>query len=153
LLDAEGLMNGDIWSNGAFDFDSPLKDLLDSGNYTLEQILAEDELLQELRGLNPELINFFSAHETVAGLLQYIILPPKKQVLKSFENGNAKNDANGSVAGDEKVMQSEESTTTDAQSDDAVETRNGENGGSAVLQRTLIQTNQKVRRQRRRRRQ
>ena len=51
LLDSAGIVTGDIWMNGAFTFDSPLKDLLDSEEYTLEQLLAEDELLQEMRGL------------------------------------------------------------------------------------------------------
>ena len=75
LLDAAGVINGDIWCNGAFDFESPLKDLLDSGEYTMEQLLAEDELLQELRGVHPQLIEFFSTEEAVARLIQYIILP------------------------------------------------------------------------------
>lgn len=67
---------GDIWSTGAFSFESPLKDLLDTKNYTVEQLLAEDELLQELRGLHPELLAFFSTPTAVTKLLQYVILPP-----------------------------------------------------------------------------
>jgi len=82
LLDAAGVMNGDIWCNGVFDFESPLKDLLDSGDYTLQQLLAEDELLQELRGMHPQLIDFFSLEEVVAGLIQYIILPPPTKSTK-----------------------------------------------------------------------
>jgi hypothetical protein len=75
LLDAAGVVTGDIWCSGAFSFESPLKDLLDSGEYTLEQLLAEDELLQELRGLHPQLIEFLSSEESVARLIQYVILP------------------------------------------------------------------------------
>ena len=63
---------GDIWSTGAFSFESPLKDLLDRGGYTLEDLLAEDELLQELRGMHPQLIDFFSTEEAVMGLIQYV---------------------------------------------------------------------------------
>ncbi|KAG7355772.1 SIT4 phosphatase-associated protein [Nitzschia inconspicua] len=77
LLDAAGVVTGDIWCSGAFSFESPLKDLLDSGEYTLEQLLAEDELLQELRGMHPQLIEFLSSEESVAGLIQYAILPPE----------------------------------------------------------------------------
>ena len=77
LLDSAGIVNGDIWCNGVFSFESPLKDLLDSGEYTLDQLLAEDELLQELRGVHPQLIEFFSSEEAVAGLIRYVILPPK----------------------------------------------------------------------------
>eukprot|EP00536_Pseudo-nitzschia_multiseries_P001988 jgi/Psemu1/235234/estExt_Genewise1.C_260144 len=129
LLDAEGVMNGDIWSNGAFNFESPLKDLLDSGNYTLEQILAEDELLQELRGLNPQLIDFFSTEETVAGLLQYIILAPKKKAnanananTKPVENGNA------SASVDPNAAESEASTATTSNNNNNNNTSNNEPG-------------------------
>ena len=76
LLDAAGIVTGDIWCNGAFSFESPLKDLLDSGEYTLEQLLAEDELLQELRGVHPQLVEFLSTQEAVTGLVKYVTLPP-----------------------------------------------------------------------------
>lgn len=76
LLDAAGVVTGDIWCSGAFSFESPLKDLLDSGEYTLEQLLAEDELLQELRGVHPQLIEFFSTEAAVTGLVKYVTLPP-----------------------------------------------------------------------------
>ncbi|GKY96440.1 hypothetical protein MPSEU_000603500 [Mayamaea pseudoterrestris] len=70
-----GLLSGDIWNTGAFSFESPLKDLLDSGDYTLEQLLAEDELLQELRGLHPKLIEFLSTEQAVTQLIHYVIDP------------------------------------------------------------------------------
>ncbi|CAB9511461.1 Protein phosphatase 6, regulatory subunit [Seminavis robusta] len=79
LLDGSG-MTGDIWSTGAFAIESPLKDLLDSGNYSLEQLLAEDELLQELRGLHPQLLDYFSTEEAVASLVRYLIADPNKAV-------------------------------------------------------------------------
>lgn len=80
-------MAGDIWSTGAFSFESPLKDLLDSGDYTTEQLLAEDELLQEIRGLHPQLINFFSTPEAVTKLVHYVILPSEASKTTD-ENGN-----------------------------------------------------------------
>jgi hypothetical protein len=64
---------GDIWSTGAFCFESPLKDLLDRGDFTLQELLAEDELLQELRGMHPQLIEFLSTEEAVVGLVEYVI--------------------------------------------------------------------------------
>ena len=67
---------GDIWTTGAFSFESPLKDLLDSDQYTLEQLLAEDELLQELRGLHPKLLDFFSSEQAVTQLVEYVISKP-----------------------------------------------------------------------------
>lgn len=74
-----GGLTGDIWSTGAFSFESPLKDLLDSGSYTVEQLLAEDELLQEIRGVHPKLIEFFSKASSITKLIEYIIQePPEK---------------------------------------------------------------------------
>ena len=64
---------GDIWSTGAFSFESPLKDLLDSESYTVEQLLEQDELLQELRGMHPTLLQFFSQDESVVKLIQHVI--------------------------------------------------------------------------------
>ena len=64
---------GDIWSTGAFSFESPLKDLLDSEEYTVEQLLEQDELLQELRGMHPTLVEFFSQDESVVKLIQHVI--------------------------------------------------------------------------------
>lgn len=77
MLGAAGMdliEGGDIWSTGAFSFESPLKDLLDSNDYTLEQLLAEDELLQELRGCHDKLIHYFSTEQAVTKLVQYVIL-------------------------------------------------------------------------------
>mmetsp|Transcript_13799 Transcript_13799/g.38124 ORF Transcript_13799/g.38124 Transcript_13799/m.38124 type:complete len:1147 (-) Transcript_13799:72-3512(-) len=75
LLGGSGSLTGDIWSTGAFSFESPLKDLLDTNNYTLEQLLAEDELLQEVRGLHPILIDYFSQEQNLTKLIRYITLP------------------------------------------------------------------------------
>jgi hypothetical protein len=86
-------MAGDIWSTGAFSFESPLKELLDTGEYTIEQLLAEDELLQELRGVHPQLIQYFSSPESVTKLVQYIILPihAHAEITKEF-NGDKGDD-------------------------------------------------------------
>jgi hypothetical protein len=70
------MSSGDIWSTGAFAFESPLKDLLDSLDYTLEDLLREDELLQEIRGLHPQLVEFFKSEENVAGLVRCLIAQP-----------------------------------------------------------------------------
>jgi hypothetical protein len=53
--------------------------LLDSGSYTLEQLLSEDELLQELRGMHPILLEYFSSPQAVTGLVQHVVattVPP-----------------------------------------------------------------------------
>jgi len=78
---------GDIWSTGAFSFESPLKDLLDSGSFTLEDLLGEDELLQELRGMHPQLVDFFAVEGVVEGLVRYMIQekPSLDEVLAAEE--------------------------------------------------------------------
>lgn len=72
-------MTGDIWSTGAFAHESPMKDLLESSDFTIEQLLAEDELLQELRGLHPQLLDYFSTEKAVTKLVQYLILDPDQR--------------------------------------------------------------------------
>ncbi|KAL7469085.1 hypothetical protein ACHAXS_009352 [Conticribra weissflogii] len=65
---------GDIWTTDAFAFEgSPLKDLLDSQNYSLVDLLAQDELLQELRGCLPVLVEYFGKPEVVAGLVECLV--------------------------------------------------------------------------------
>lgn len=88
------MSSGDIWSTGAFAFESPLKDLLDTQNYTLEDLLAEDELLQELRGLHPTLVSYFSKEENVTGLIRYLVNPPITFQEFLFTNAVNKNNEN-----------------------------------------------------------
>eukprot|EP00816_Leptocylindrus_hargravesii_P005773 CAMPEP_0196806908 /NCGR_PEP_ID=MMETSP1362-20130617/6840_1 /TAXON_ID=163516 /ORGANISM="Leptocylindrus danicus, Strain CCMP1856" /LENGTH=1088 /DNA_ID=CAMNT_0042180597 /DNA_START=145 /DNA_END=3411 /DNA_ORIENTATION=+ len=67
--------SGDIWSSAAFsDFESPLKDLLDSGEYTLVDLLDQNELLQELKASENEglLFDFFTNTENLMDLLSAI---------------------------------------------------------------------------------
>jgi len=65
---------GDIWTTDAFAFEgSPLKDLLESQNYSLVDLLAQDELLQELRGCLPVLVEYFGKPEVVAGLVECLV--------------------------------------------------------------------------------
>lgn len=105
---------GDIWSTGAFSFESPLKDLLDGGEYTLEQLLAEDELLQELRGCHQKLIDFFSTEQAVTKLVQYVIMPhrpehfaiPANNVSKEEDEKLLNGDVESKVPADDSVEES-----------------------------------------------
>ena len=83
----EGGPPTDIWSTGAFSFESPLKDLIDSGDYSLEQLLGEDELLQELRGMHPQLVDFFGKEAAVQTLVEHIIMLAEKPVEDAKELG------------------------------------------------------------------
>jgi hypothetical protein len=104
MLGAVGMdLAGDIWSTGAFSFESPLKDLLDSGNYTLEQLLAEDELLQELRGCHQQLIQYFSTEQAVTKLVMYVIMQPQQHHSPSVTDASSES----ILANKKKIVDSE----------------------------------------------
>ncbi|KAL7580834.1 hypothetical protein ACA910_001108 [Epithemia clementina (nom. ined.)] len=116
LLGGNGALTGDIWSTGAFSFESPLKDLLDSKDYTLEQLLAEDELLQELRGLHPILTEYFASERALTKLVRYIILPPAATTVADEGNGSSADKTEGdSVTVGENGINSHVVKTTAAQ--------------------------------------
>ena len=50
------LSQGDIWSIQGISFASPINDILDKDSFTLEELLQEDELLQEVKARNPRLL-------------------------------------------------------------------------------------------------
>lgn len=98
--------SGDIWSSmGALSFASPMKDLLDTGTYTIDDLLAEDELLQELRGMHPQLVDFFSNEKSITTLLQYLSTPKpsfetweKSQQQQQQQQKKGENNSNEEVA-------------------------------------------------------
>ncbi|KAL0398268.1 UNVERIFIED_CONTAM: Serine/threonine-protein phosphatase 6 regulatory subunit [Sesamum radiatum] len=52
---------------------SPVETILDKENFTLEELLDEDEIIQECKALNGRLINFLREKNTVKQLIQYIV--------------------------------------------------------------------------------
>ncbi|GMH95368.1 hypothetical protein TrST_g10743 [Triparma strigata] len=63
---------GDIWGS-SFDFSSPLKDLLESESFTLTDLLQQDELLQEVKSLNSQLVDFITKPEELEELLRHLV--------------------------------------------------------------------------------
>ena len=58
---------------------------MDRGEYSLEELLGEDELLQELRGMHPQLVDFFGKEPAAQRLVVHIILlgePPPREPLQ-----------------------------------------------------------------------
>jgi len=54
------LSQGDIWSmQGGISFASPINDILDHETFTLEELLREEELLQEVKARNPKLLELY----------------------------------------------------------------------------------------------
>ncbi|KAF7842473.1 SIT4 phosphatase-associated family protein [Senna tora] len=46
---------------------------MDKDNFTLEELLDEDEIIQECKALNSRLINFLRGRAQVEQLLRYIV--------------------------------------------------------------------------------
>eukprot|EP01035_Chromulina_nebulosa_P038393 gene38393-51860_t len=72
-LTAQGA--GEIWSLSGISFASPVNDLLECDNFTLEQLLEVDELLQEIKSKNERLLEFLCQRDVLEHLLEFIIQP------------------------------------------------------------------------------
>ena len=65
---------GSIWSSGSifFSSQSAINDILEKEEFDLNDILAEEDLLQELKGLNVKLLEYMSSEETLSKVLDYM---------------------------------------------------------------------------------
>uniref|UniRef100_A0A7N0VBC6 SIT4 phosphatase-associated family protein n=1 Tax=Kalanchoe fedtschenkoi TaxID=63787 RepID=A0A7N0VBC6_KALFE len=65
-----------FWKLTALSTASPVEAILDKENFTLEELLDEEEIIQECKALNSRLINFLRDRAQVDQLLRYIIEDP-----------------------------------------------------------------------------
>uniref|UniRef100_A0A2P2MGJ1 Serine/threonine-protein phosphatase 6 regulatory subunit 3 n=1 Tax=Rhizophora mucronata TaxID=61149 RepID=A0A2P2MGJ1_RHIMU len=65
-----------FWNLGGISTSSPVESILDKENFTLEELLDEEEIIQECKGLNSRLINFLRDRAQVEQLLRYVIEEP-----------------------------------------------------------------------------
>nr|KYP68537.1 Serine/threonine-protein phosphatase 6 regulatory subunit 2 [Cajanus cajan] len=65
-----------FWKLASISSSSPVEAILDKENFTLEEILDEEEIIQECKALNSRLINFLRDRAQVEQLLRYIIEEP-----------------------------------------------------------------------------
>ncbi|TKY67211.1 Serine/threonine-protein phosphatase 6 regulatory subunit 3 [Spatholobus suberectus] len=65
-----------FWKLASISSSSPVEAILDKENFTLEELLDEDEIIQECKALNSRLINFLRDRAQVEQLLHYIIEEP-----------------------------------------------------------------------------
>jgi len=70
VLDSFG--GGNVWSLGELEFTSSINDILEKDNFTLDELLREPELLQEVKSKNEKLIEFLSSDDVIKQLLKYI---------------------------------------------------------------------------------
>ncbi|XP_052185073.1 uncharacterized protein LOC127796751 [Diospyros lotus] len=65
-----------FWKLTALSAASPVESVLDKENFTLEELLDEEEIIQECKALNSRLINFLRVRDQVEQLLRYIVEEP-----------------------------------------------------------------------------
>ncbi|XP_057526692.1 uncharacterized protein LOC130805885 [Amaranthus tricolor] len=67
-----------FWKLTALSASSPVEAILDKDNFTLEELLDEEEMIQECKALNSRLINFLRDRAQVEQLLRYIVEEPSE---------------------------------------------------------------------------
>ncbi|ONM40852.1 SIT4 phosphatase-associated family protein [Zea mays] len=76
-----------FWRMTGLSAASPVDTILDKENFTLEELLDEDEIIQECKALNSRLINFLRDKSQVEQLLHYILeeVPEDAERKRSFK--------------------------------------------------------------------
>ncbi|KAA3468793.1 serine/threonine-protein phosphatase 6 regulatory subunit 3-like isoform X2 [Gossypium australe] len=65
-----------FWKLTSLSASSPVESILDKENFTLEELLDEEEIIQECKALNSRLINFLRDRAQVEQLLRYVVEEP-----------------------------------------------------------------------------
>ncbi|KAK8605080.1 hypothetical protein V6N13_082537 [Hibiscus sabdariffa] len=65
-----------FWKLTSLSSSSPVESILDKENFTLEELLDEEEIIQECKALNSRLINFLRDRAQVEQLLRYVVEEP-----------------------------------------------------------------------------
>ncbi|CAM9269880.1 unnamed protein product, partial [Chrysoparadoxa australica] len=68
---------GDYWAGDGFVCTSSFTEILNKEDFTLEEVLEEDELLQEVKSLNTKLIEFLATDECVGQMVEYVARPAR----------------------------------------------------------------------------
>ncbi|KAL6615464.1 hypothetical protein ACP70R_037734 [Stipagrostis hirtigluma subsp. patula] len=76
-----------FWRMTGLSAASPVDTILDKENFTLEELLDEDEIIQECKALNSRLINFLRDKAQVEQLLRYVVeeVPEDAEKKHSFK--------------------------------------------------------------------
>ncbi|XP_023517725.1 serine/threonine-protein phosphatase 6 regulatory subunit 1-like isoform X3 [Cucurbita pepo subsp. pepo] len=76
-----------FWRMAGLSTASPMEAVLDKENFTLEELLDEDEVIQECKALNGRLINFLRERTHIEQLIRYIIeeAPEEAEKNRSFK--------------------------------------------------------------------
>ncbi|CAL0334503.1 unnamed protein product [Lupinus luteus] len=76
-----------FWRMAGLSTASPVETILDRENFTLDDLLDEDEIIQECKALNGRLINFLSGRPQVEQLIRYIVeeAPADAEKMRTFK--------------------------------------------------------------------
>ncbi|KAL5222117.1 hypothetical protein ABZP36_026830 [Zizania latifolia] len=76
-----------FWRMTGLSAASPVDTILDKENFTLDELLDEDEIIQECKALNSRLINFLRDRAQVEQLLRYVVeeVPEDAEKRRSFK--------------------------------------------------------------------
>ncbi|XP_022977527.1 serine/threonine-protein phosphatase 6 regulatory subunit 2 isoform X1 [Cucurbita maxima] len=76
-----------FWRMAGLSTASPVETILDKENFTLEELLDEDEIIQECKALNSRLINFLRERTQIEQLIRYIVeeAPEEAEKKRSFK--------------------------------------------------------------------
>ncbi|GAB4840672.1 hypothetical protein Ancab_021439 [Ancistrocladus abbreviatus] len=72
-----------FWRMAGLSTASPVETILDKENFTLEELLDEDEIIQECKALNSRLINYLRERPQVEQLIRYIVEEAPEDAEKS----------------------------------------------------------------------
>eukprot|EP00798_Chlamydomonas_sp_ICE-L_P031786 gene31784-6983_t len=67
-----------FWRVAGFSQPSPTDQILDKEEFTLEELLDEDDFIQECKALNGRLVAFLKERSTVEQLVRLLVEPPKE---------------------------------------------------------------------------
>ena len=88
-----------LWGDGGLFSQNPVQDILDrEEGFTLEELLEEDELIQEVKHLNTKLIAFLSQRSTVAQLVTYVVRDDTRDELDVMEAATVAEEAMAQAA-------------------------------------------------------
>ena len=72
-----GYINKMFWRVSGLNTACPVDTILDKDEFTLEELMDEDELVQECKSLNPRLTEFLKSKENVGKLVKYLVEAPE----------------------------------------------------------------------------
>ncbi len=84
-----------FWKFGHYASVSTLDTILDKNDHTLEELLDESDLIQELKGHNAKLLEYLRDENVLRRLLEYVVAPQAK----SAEDERNENGHDGAEAG------------------------------------------------------